>query len=664
MAVLSGLRRSLVACLLAALAPWCTAYERYSDGCDSCHGGFMSTTSTKPGNTWPDKKHDVHRHQMLNDECLACHVSVGDNPQMNRSGGTASLPADGCLGCHGQPTAGGGVSGAGLRRFHANKGVAVDCADCHTSDPVPPAESVAPPYYGKTGVNITAPCNGDGSEDWTGDGLGLDNDGNLVYDTADVACKTCAYAIDPLGAPFPGVGGTGTVTVIVDAGCTWVAGSNAPWITITSGAGGSGDGTVSYTVASTNQAAQRVGTLTVAGALFTVTQAGASCLVTVSAGVSPAASGTVVGAGAVVCGTDAVLRATPATGYHFVRWTQEGGWASPDNPLTLSTAAPPPGGGGAFVLTAEFALNTYTVTFLAGAGGTLTGIANQQITHGGDATPVTAVPDPGFAFVRWSDNATANPRTLTRVTSSTTLTAQFVAIGPVAPDGTFTFAFIDPANPGPRELWDLTGHYEVALATYLLVMNVTHDEKGTLGGAGTLSGTLPGGTPVSIPLVAKGKATGKTGVVSLKLGLAGRTPTSSAKVALVLTLDAGALVGTFSLSTSDAAGGKDQQAGACNLALPPGLSGGYVLVLTLSRSPAGSVTGSGDLVLQNGRTVRLTAKGSGSATGSALQVAGDKAANPLFSAVKLTLSLLSYSDGTGEIRGVGGKAFGQALRWP
>jgi hypothetical protein len=47
--------------------------------------------------------------------------------------------------------------------------------------------------------------------------------------------------------------------------------SNAPWITLSSGQSGRGDGTVRYAVAA-NSGGQRSGTITVAGREFTVTQ--------------------------------------------------------------------------------------------------------------------------------------------------------------------------------------------------------------------------------------------------------------------------------------------------------------------------------------------------------------------------------------------------------
>ncbi len=69
-------------------------------------------------------------------------------------------------------------------------------------------------------------------------------------------------------------GGSGTVAVTAGAGCTWTASvsSNTPWLTIATGANGTGNGTVTFNVA-VNTGAARTGTLSIAGHTFTVNQA-------------------------------------------------------------------------------------------------------------------------------------------------------------------------------------------------------------------------------------------------------------------------------------------------------------------------------------------------------------------------------------------------------
>lgn len=85
----------------------------------------------------------------------------------------------------------------------------------------------------------------------------------------------CAYSISPASASYTGAGGAGSVNVTAGAGCAWTAVSNDAWITITSGASGSGNGAVGYSVAA-NAGASRSGTITIAGQTFTVTQSSAA----------------------------------------------------------------------------------------------------------------------------------------------------------------------------------------------------------------------------------------------------------------------------------------------------------------------------------------------------------------------------------------------------
>jgi hypothetical protein len=83
----------------------------------------------------------------------------------------------------------------------------------------------------------------------------------------------CAYSIAPATQNIDATGGVGSVAITTTAGCAWTATSNAPWITINSAASGSGNGTVTFIVA-TNTGTARTGTLTVAGQTATVQQAG------------------------------------------------------------------------------------------------------------------------------------------------------------------------------------------------------------------------------------------------------------------------------------------------------------------------------------------------------------------------------------------------------
>ena len=84
----------------------------------------------------------------------------------------------------------------------------------------------------------------------------------------------CNYSINPINAFYKSAGGTGSVGVFVGSGCNWTAANNVGWITITSGASGSGIGTVNYSVATNSTTVGRTGTLTIAGQTFSITQGG------------------------------------------------------------------------------------------------------------------------------------------------------------------------------------------------------------------------------------------------------------------------------------------------------------------------------------------------------------------------------------------------------
>src|SRR6266700_2983140 len=83
---------------------------------------------------------------------------------------------------------------------------------------------------------------------------------------------SCNATIGPTMRSFVSGGGTGTVYVRAPAGCNWTASSNSSWVTITSATSGSGDGSITYSVAVNGTGALRTASLSIAGELFTVTQ--------------------------------------------------------------------------------------------------------------------------------------------------------------------------------------------------------------------------------------------------------------------------------------------------------------------------------------------------------------------------------------------------------
>lgn len=85
----------------------------------------------------------------------------------------------------------------------------------------------------------------------------------------------CGFTLNPTGQSFTSAGGSGSFTVSASsANCGWIADSDSSWLTITSGTSGTGNGTISYSVAANQTTNPRTGTINVGGQIFTVTQAG------------------------------------------------------------------------------------------------------------------------------------------------------------------------------------------------------------------------------------------------------------------------------------------------------------------------------------------------------------------------------------------------------
>ncbi len=92
------------------------------------------------------------------------------------------------------------------------------------------------------------------------------------------AAAPCTYSINPASQSVAVAGGTGSTAVTAPTGCAWTGVSNdTSWLTVTSGASGSGGGSVAFSATANGSPSQRSGSLTIGGQTLTVTQAGAAC---------------------------------------------------------------------------------------------------------------------------------------------------------------------------------------------------------------------------------------------------------------------------------------------------------------------------------------------------------------------------------------------------
>ncbi|MBU5612949.1 DUF1566 domain-containing protein [Geomonas azotofigens] len=145
-------------------------------------------------------------------------------------------------------------------------------------------------------------------------------------------------------------------------------------------------------------------------------------------------------------------------------------------------------------MAATFAPNSYRVTFAVDGNGSLTGNASQTVAHGGSASAVTAVPGTGSHFLNWTGTngfatTTANPLTVTNVTSGLTLTAHFAADTHAVTPGAASNGRLIPATPQ-------TVVYQ-GVTSFTLVPDTGYQVASATGCGGTLNGATYTTGPVT-----------------------------------------------------------------------------------------------------------------------------------------------------------------------
>jgi len=150
--------------------------------------------------------------------------------------------------------------------------------------------------------------------------------------------------------------------------------------------------------------------------------------------VSPADCGTVTAGGTIQYGATKTLKATPAAGYKFSKWTVSGTGATLSSTTSATTTFTM--GTANATVTATFVKQSYTLTTAASpaAGGTVT--AGGTIQYGSTKT-LTATAAPDYAFSNWTITGTAATlststeptTTFTMGTANATVTAVFTYLG-------------------------------------------------------------------------------------------------------------------------------------------------------------------------------------------------------------------------------------------
>ena len=116
----------------------------------------------------------------------------------------------------------------------------------------------------------------------------------------------------------------------------------------------------------------------------------------ISLSTNPIEGGTVEGAGAYEEGTSCTVTATPATGYYFVNWTENGTEVSQDSAYTFTVADNRE-------LVANFALQEINIVanVVPEGSGTINGAGTYLY---GEHVLLTAIPNTGYVFDSWTEN--------------------------------------------------------------------------------------------------------------------------------------------------------------------------------------------------------------------------------------------------------------------
>jgi hypothetical protein len=264
---------------------------------------------------------------------------------------------------------------------------------------------------------------------------------------------SCAASISPTAQSIGASGGAGaSIAVTMAAGCAWTATTSDSWITIASPAGGNGNGTVNFSVASTTGPA-RTGTITIAGQVFTVNQTG-SC----AASINPANQS--IGSGG---GAGSSIAVTIGAGCNWTATTSD----------TWITIAPPAGGSGSGTVsfsvastagpartgTMTIAGQTFTVNQAGSCALAVSPAAQSMASTGGAGAPITVTSAAGCAW------------------TATTPDSWITIAAPASGSGNGTVNFTAAATTGP------------ARAGTILVAGRTHTVNQASGCTYTLSPT-------------------------------------------------------------------------------------------------------------------------------------------------------------------------------
>lgn len=271
---------------------------------------------------------------------------------------------------------------------------------------------------------------------------------------------TCSFVLSASGQRVTSLGGAGAFSVTT--ACQWTAASTVPWLTITSAASGSGNGSISFRADPNPTPVERSGSITLGGTAFLVTQDAAACSLRISSSALEVPSG----------GGGGSFEITSTTGCN---WTAVANvsW------ITFTSAA---GGSGNATLSFNVSANT--------TPGTRTGVitvGDQQftVTQPGAACELSISPTANAGVPSNAFQSSITVTTTCQWTAQTTVPWITITSG-TAGTGNGRIDYSIPANPSAQSR---TGAIRIGNLTF----NVTQAGGGCTISLMPQSGTYGGG---------------------------------------------------------------------------------------------------------------------------------------------------------------------------
>ena len=217
-------------------------------------------------------------------------------------------------------------------------------------------------------------------------------------------------------------------------------------------------------------------------------------------------------------GANATITVTPATGYHIASITVDGGPVAASSPVVLTNVT------AAHAVAATFAINTFTITPTAGAGGALSPSTVQTANYG-DNVSFQVTPNSGYRIGGLTVDGTligpASGYTFGNISSSHTISATFVQVFTITPTAGANGSISPGAqtlDAGSQMAFAITPNSGYHIAT-LLVDSVSVAPTGSvvfdnLSANHTLSATFAINTPSLTTTYTITAAGGANGAVS------------------------------------------------------------------------------------------------------------------------------------------------------